>query len=347
VAIIGAGIAGACVVWHARNLGLKVSVFDAKAIGAGASGNAGGIMTPRLDAGAADIAALFADAAYYAQGFYQRLAPEAVIGEGVDLIASKPKDAQRFATLSQQPVYAAGDLRLLEGDPGVPVLHVRPALGLKPPEVLAALLKDVPLQINRIGRIEGQAGAFYLIDDQDHRHGPFERVCLCLGEGVLDWPDIPATLGLRPVRGQMEFAPDKTGAERRLSWGGYFAPTDAGFIFGATHDRDDRGRDVRAADCVTNRDTLAEVLPELADAIDLKALISRASVRVMSRDYLPVCGELQPGLHLLTGLGSRGFCLAPLLGRAVAWAAAGKMSNLRADILRCIRPQRMKPASVS
>jgi tRNA 5-methylaminomethyl-2-thiouridine biosynthesis bifunctional protein len=337
VAIIGAGIAGACIAHHARHLGLEVTVFDAEGIGAGASGNPGGLMTPRLDAGAADITALFADAACYAFGFYHRLAPEAVTATGVDLMASKPKDAGRFATISQQTDYAPGDLTL---DATGQVLRIGPALTLKPRLILEALLAGLPVRAAHIRRVEGQAGDYRLIDAEGIAHGPFATVCLCLGQGVLDWPEIPDAFGLKAVRGQMEYVAGE-GPQRALSWGGYYAPLKDGFAFGATHERDDRQTDVRERDCVANLDSLSEVLPDLAGQIAPQALVSRASIRIMSRDYLPLCGELQPGLHLLTGLGSRGFCLAPLLGNALALGLSGAASPVRAQGQKCASPARL------
>jgi len=40
---------------------------------------------------------------------------------------------------------------------------------------------------------------------------------------------------------------------------------------------------------------------------------SRASVRVTTADTLPLLGEIEESLWVLTGLGSRGFVFAPLL----------------------------------
>ena len=44
---------------------------------------------------------------------------------------------------------------------------------------------------------------------------------------------------------------------------------------------------------------------------------SRASVRVTTADKLPLLGEIEESLWVLTGLGSRGFVFAPLLAEAI------------------------------
>ncbi len=66
-----------------------------------------------------------------------------------------------------------------------------------------------------------------------------------------------------------------------------------------------------------NLDNLTGIMPQRAAAVAAAQLQSRAGVRVMTRDYLPAMGEVAPGLHVLTGLGARGFCLAPLLAKAL------------------------------
>ena len=41
-------------------------------------------------------------------------------------------------------------------------------------------------------------------------------------------------------------------------------------------------------------------------------------MRATTPDRLPIAGALAPGLLVLTGLGSRGFCAAPLLAALAA-----------------------------
>jgi len=54
-------------------------------------------------------------------------------------------------------------------------------------------------------------------------------------------------------------------------------------------------------------------------------------VRATTPDRLPVVGALPaPGLYALTGLGSRGFCVAPLLGEHLAAALLDLPSPLPA-----------------
>jgi tRNA 5-methylaminomethyl-2-thiouridine biosynthesis bifunctional protein len=122
------------------------------------------------------------------------------------------------------------------------------------------------------------------------------------------------------------------------AWGGYVAPTDTGFLFGATHDRDDVGTDVRPEDSDRNRAVLAARFPDLARPIG--ATGARAAIRATTLDRLPICGAIGDGVYLLGGLGSRGFCVAPLLGEHLAAVIAGSPSALPAAFAERLSPER-------
>jgi len=49
---------------------------------------------------------------------------------------------------------------------------------------------------------------------------------------------------------------------------------------------------------------------------------------VATRDHLPMVGEVGPGIYALTGLGARGYCLAPLLARDIVARILGAPSCL-------------------
>ena len=196
------------------------------------------------------------------------------------------------------------DLDLPRGDG----LRLNRALWVRTHDVLTALLNGQAPLISKISDIPDG----------------YDAVILACGEGIFDRPDVVDRFDLRPVRGQVEYAPAMVAPHRALSWGGYAVPLDGGVLFGATHERGDRGTDVRDTDRARNLESLAKILPERAAEFAAFPLQSRASIRVMTRDYLPAMGQVSPGLYALTGLGARGFCLAPLLAKA-----------LLADIIKC------------
>jgi len=330
IAVVGAGIAGCALMHQAGLLGLDADLFDTEGIGAGASGNPAALVTPRLDAGDNAISALFADAYAYAGALYRRLCPQAIVGQGLSQMAAGPRDVSRFARIAQQAIFAPGDLETfgLGADADAPDrvgIRINHALWVRPREVLDALLDGKAAEIQRISAIPQG----------------YDAVILACGDGIFDLFDLPARFDLRPVRGQVEFAADVDAPRRALSWGGYAVPFDGGLLFGATHERGDRGVDAREADRARNLESLAAIMPRRATMIAKRPLRSRASIRVMTRDYLPAIGTVAPGVHVLTGLGARGFCLAPLLARALLADLTGAPSPLPAianNLLNVSRP---------
>jgi tRNA 5-methylaminomethyl-2-thiouridine biosynthesis bifunctional protein len=134
------------------------------------------------------------------------------------------------------------------------------------------------------------------------------------------------------------------GGERpaAAAWGGYLLPTREGALFGATHDRDDTDLAVRAADHARNLATLAQARPGLAERLAGAALEGRAAIRATTPDRLPIAGALEAGLFALTGFGSRGFSLAPLLAEHVAALTLGAASPLAADLAPLVEPGRFR-----
>ncbi|MDB5495372.1 MAG: hypothetical protein JWP86_2709, partial [Phenylobacterium sp.] len=127
------------------------------------------------------------------------------------------------------------------------------------------------------------------------------------------------------------------------AWGGYVLPTRNGALFGATHDRDDEALDLRPADHARNLATLAEALPALAGRLAGQPLDGRAAIRATTPDRLPIAGRApgaEEGLFWLTGFGSRGFSLGPLLAEHVAALALGAPSPLAADLAELVAPDR-------
>ena len=346
LAVIGAGIAGSALVYEARQLGLEVDLFESDAIGAGASGNDAALVTPRLDAGDNEISALFADAFAYATALYRRLCPQAILGEGVQQCEATPRDASRFERIVRQSSFAEGDLSLFTAGeskdmPDAVGISLNAALRVNPFYILQVLLGPQTVISERITGHRHTDGGHELETASGTVRKGYDAVIFACGDGIFDLADYRARYDLRPVRGQLEIVADPTPLEGALSWGGYAIPLADGFIFGATHEREDRGTEVRAADRARNLDSLARAMPERAARVAESAFRSRASIRVMTRDYLPVVGAVDDSIYLLTGLGARGFCLAPLLARALLNQIIGVPSALPLIAKNLLDPRRL------
>ena len=197
-----------------------------------------------------------------------------------------------------------------------------------------------PVVAGHVSRLK-RDGDVWVLEDADGREiARAEAVILAAGLATAGLADTPP---LTPVRGQLSWAPDVKSDLPATAWGGYAAGTIIGLMFGATHDRSDMGLEVRDADHRRNLETLAKVLPDLADQLETETLAGRASVRATTQDRLPLAGpasDQADGLYLLTGFGSRGFAMAPLLAEHVAALALGAPSPLATSLADLVAPQR-------
>jgi len=163
-----------------------------------------------------------------------------------------------------------------------------------------------------------------------------DLVCLACG---FEAARLASGIPLTPLRGQVSLAAGTLPAA--VIGAGYGIPTRQGLLFGATHDRDDTDDAVRSEDHRRNLALLATVLPGLAARLDPTALTGRAGVRAVTSDFLPLAGPLDaPGLFILAGLGSRGFCAAPLLAEHVAALVLGAPSPLPVPLAEIVYPGR-------
>ena len=353
VAILGAGIAGAALSRAFQALGVHPMVVEAEAPGAGASGNPAALVMARLDAGGGAAAQLYAQALARAGDLYAHC-PGAVLAQGAVQLEAGPKDASRFDRIAAVDLFEPGAMARLSPDGagqrlgesvGVGGLAIRDALVVEPARVLAHWLGGAALKPAQIDRILRDGSEWRLIDPAGGEIARVDIVCIATGAGAARLaPGLP----LSAVRGQISVA-EAAEPPRAGIWGGYAIPTRTGLLFGATHDRNDASIEVRGEDHQRNLDLLAQGRPRLAARLDPAVLAGRASLRAVTPDFLPLAGKApgpdvpeadQVGLYILSGLGSRGFCAAPLLAEHVAAMALGLASPLPHALSEIVDPER-------
>ncbi|SDQ81116.1 FAD-dependent 5-carboxymethylaminomethyl-2-thiouridine(34) oxidoreductase MnmC [Brevundimonas sp. 374] len=349
VAVIGAGIAGASVVRALKAQGVRAVVFEGERPGAGGSGFRAALVTPRLDAGDHGIAALHAQALERAAHLYASI-PDAVSGHSVLQLPQAPRDAARFEKIARQPIWNADDMGVLDEGAASAVageatgqggLLMKGAFALRPAAVLSNWLSDAEMRSERVTRLERADGRWRLISEADAVLGEVDAVVLAAGWGSAALMDgFDQTPRLSPVRGQADWI-DGDVTIHPMAWGGYAVPTGQGVLFGATHDRGDTSAAAREADSARNLATLEARLPALAKRITAAGSVQhRAAVRATTPDRLPVAGALDDGLYVLGGLGSRGFCVAPLLGEHIAALVLDQPSPLPRDLAARVSARR-------
>jgi len=341
VAIVGGGIAGASAARAIRALGGEAVIVEASRPGAGASGNPAALVTPRLDAALGDAARLYAQAFGRAIQLYDAI-PGAVLSRGVLQFAETARDADRFARVAASDVFEPGALALLDaeaatarvGEPTPAALDQTTALVVEPATILDAWTGE--LVTANVAALEADGDAWRLLDADGQEILRADAVILAAALGSAS---LSPAVTLQPVRGQASWTVDRIAAAA-AAWGGYVLETRDGLLFGATHDRDDTGVEVREADHQRNLATLEAALPALHARAAASGLAGRASIRATTGDRLPIAGSLAPGLFALTGFGSRGFSQAPLLAEHVAALALGAASPISAAAADLVAPDR-------
>jgi tRNA 5-methylaminomethyl-2-thiouridine biosynthesis bifunctional protein len=346
IVILGAGIAGAALARAFAAQGHAVEVIEAASPGAGASGFEAALVTPRLDAGDADLAAGFAQALERAGQLYDTV-DGAALARGVLQLPGRERDLDRYARIADQPIWQAGHMsvvpaaevsRRLEEAVEAPALSMADARVVRPAKILEAWLTGGATQCS-VARIQRDATGWCLLDADDQTIRRADCVIVATGAGTTAL--LPA-LPLQPVRGQAEVVSGLM-PPAPVAWGGYAIPTSDGMLFGATHDRDDTETDIRPGDTGRNLATLAARFPALADRVGQGPFLSRAATRATTPDRLPCAGRRDQGLFLLGGLGSRGFCLAPLLAEHIVAQVLDRPSPLPDAVARRFDPRRFAP----
>ena len=350
VAIVGAGVAGAAAARAVRALGGEAMVFDAEGLCAGASGNPAALVTPRLDAGLSGPARLFAQAFRRAVAL-DEVCPDAILSRGALQLETAPVDAARFAKVAASDLFEPGTTPRLAAE------QVAQALGEPAPEALAwsaglvisphrALAAWAPTVVpSKVARLEpGENGVWRLLDTQGVLVADADAVILTAG---LATGELAENLPLVAVRGQASWtSPVEGHLPPAAAFGGYVLPLPGGgVLFGATHDRGQVDRDVRAEDHARNLESLAEGLPRLAERLAGQVLEGRASIRVATADQLPLAGRppgARPGVFVLCAFGARGFTLAPLLAEHVAAIAMDAPSPLPGPLADIVDPARFR-----
>lgn len=354
VAIVGAGIAGASLARALRRLGCEPTLVDRGGLGGGASGNPSALVTPRLDAGFGGAAMLHAAAFARAIDLYRAETPEAIVATGALQLERTDRDADRFDRIQRWAGFAPGALeRLSPADAARRLaepqacggLRFRDGLVVEPALILRTWTDGVPTTPGVVASLDRHGDLWRLYDESGEMIVEAEAVCLAAGPACASLADLP----LHPVRGQASWTDGAPFQGEPAAWGGYAIPLPSGgVLFGATHDRNDRDVEPRDRDTDRNLAALAERRPDLAASLRRASatLENRAALRAATADHLPLAGVLYPGLAVLTGLGGRGFTLAPLLAEHVAALLTGAPSPLPAEVVEAVDPARFSRRSV-
>ncbi len=318
--IIGGGIAGASLAYAFKRYGVSSTLFE-KDIDYthAASGNPSALIKPRLDLQDRPESRFFLSSFLYASQIFRQ--SKAVTSSAILHKSLSEKDRLRFKKLVKQAALPASHLTLSDDD-----LHLVSSLIIDPKIAREFLTQDVEIKRAEIARFEKIDQTWHVFDADNESLGQTTHLILCAGADIRDFP----LEGLEPFRfsrGQLSWAKADKRLSRPTTYGGYALPIKNKILLGATHDRL-VDKDPYILDPESDADNFTKFREAMGYDLIPDNQASRASIRVTTANTLPRAGATADGAWILSGLGSRGFVFAPLLGEFIASQIMGLPSPI-------------------
>ncbi|WP_305857497.1 bifunctional tRNA (5-methylaminomethyl-2-thiouridine)(34)-methyltransferase MnmD/FAD-dependent 5-carboxymethylaminomethyl-2-thiouridine(34) oxidoreductase MnmC [Balneatrix alpica] len=362
--IIGAGIAGASCAHALAQAGWQVEVYEqAPAPAQGASGNPQGVLYLKLPKFVNLSSQLHCQGLLYSRHLLrQHLADEQ--GQswqecGVIQLALHEKDRQRQLAALSSGIYPHEFVHAVEAEQASQLAQINlnqdglyyPLAGwVNPPRFCQRLLQHDRIRCHYnslISRITFHQGQWHLFQGQQLvAQAPVLVVCNASAATTF----APCqSLPLGSIRGQVSYAKveqlPQPGPVKVICQEGYISPArDNHYCFGASFDRSRSEAEWIEADQQENLARLGRMLPDWYDSCQtLQLQQGRASVRSTTPDHLPLVGELQPGLFLSLGHGSKGLITAPLAAEIIASQLSHAPSPVPRELSEALSPLRYQP----
>ncbi len=361
ITIIGAGIAGASLAHALRGAGYSPAIYEADGPASGASGNAAGLIMPRLDVGDTPAGRFHAAAYMHSIRLLSEM-PKGVFNAcGVERLATSEKEQARQARLLENDAMPAG--WMTKTDNGV--LYSQGGV-VNPARLVATLIADTPIVNARVITIEKTQTGWRLKTTKGIRE---TDLLIIANAHDAKWFVQMRGLPLSGSAGQIDWFPEAQTPETAFAFGPYAAPAPGGgLVIGATYAPVSIGTIPRFSPEATesNVAAVAKMLPGLAASLDPNASQARVAIRCTTPDRLPIAGPVPdwgfyagaydglrtgrkseyprasvlPGLFALTGLGSRGLVTAPLCAALIAAEVSGGPAPVEADVAEALHPAR-------
>jgi tRNA 5-methylaminomethyl-2-thiouridine biosynthesis bifunctional protein len=391
VAIVGGGIASACLCYSLAKRGYDITLLcKDSALSMGASQNRQGALYPLLQADDNALGAFYAHGYQYALRLYHQLLQQGFEFEhqfcGVLLQAFDAKSSRQQQSLLDSGLwsclYQSVDAQQASTIAGLAVPYgglFYPQGGwINPSSLVTALitaakqLTQVKVQLNySVDQLTQLDNGHWQVNNQDI----FPQVAICTGH-LNEHLDQTKDLELSPIRGQVSHLTATVESNRLrtvLCNSGYATPAvDGQHSIGASFIKGDTCLELREKEHLKNVERFASgFITETHQPDWLNALVTptqgRAAIRCASIDHLPLAGAvpdskayrqhyhhlwkgLRPHsyptppdfthLYLLSGLGARGLCSAPLASEMVAAQMANEPYPAPTNVLNALNPGR-------
>lgn len=366
VAVIGAGVAGASLARALRQAGLNPAVYEADAPASGASGNPAGLVMPRLDADDTPAGRFHVQAYIHAVGLLntlQRESTEPLFKPcGVLLHATDDKERKRHEKLIAASALPEGWMEVRPEGLFFPQGGVA-----APPAYVKALLDNADLRPEKVLKLTKHHGGWRVFTAKGA--DSFDAVVIANGLAALRFVQMHS-VPLTGSAGQVDYFPDAPAPPHAHAFGPYAAPAPGdgkGAVIGATYApfKPDAAPETTPEATRSNLDAVGAALGYIGK-LEPDASHPRASVRCVTPDRLPVigpvpawgfysgayddlrqgkkkgypAGEVEPGLYVLSGLGSRGLVTAPLAAAMIAAEMTGAPRPVDVSVAEALHPAR-------
>lgn len=288
IAILGAGFCGLAAAKYALDAGHEVTLFDPGGVGAGASGVASGLL--HKFPGEKALLSQDGDAAFIEALDLLRYAGDVFVQEGIERYAVSDAQRELFAAKENW------DGEKLIFPDGVTVFA---------PRYLQSLFEKAKERGMRFDQA-------HLAEDD---FPEFERVIVATGAGIRSFSFFD-TLPLRFIKGQVLICKRPQWLTRSIIAKGYIATTDDPnvCIVGSTYEHG------YISDTPDREVATSIIFPRIASTVpfegEFEVLDVKSGVRVANKHhYFPLAEEVKSGVHVLTGMGSRGLLYHALFAR--------------------------------
>lgn len=390
VSIIGGGIASACAAYALTKSGVKVTVYCQDfSVAQGASSNNIGALYPLIHQQADDISLFYQRAFEQALSFYKNISEQGHHYDhdwcGLLEISYKPALELRQQHIAGSNIWPENLLHSIDKDQasslaGITLNHgglFFPKAGwIAPPQLVKAIFKAAEssnrLRIEtgcKINSISQQPTGKWLLHS-DTENIPANVVIYCGGaQGIA--LNVIDQMPLTPVRGQVSNMASH-GEIAKLATvichKGYLTPASHNLhCIGATFKKNSVDIDSNTAEDEFNLAMLDKCLPGLTQWKISDVVSSKARLRCMTPDHLPMVGAMPDidahkvqyqhlskdkrwrydqqapvinNLYMMTGLGARGLCTAPLLADILTADICGTPYPLDNEQLFNLAPNR-------
>lgn len=390
VSIIGGGIASACAAYALAKEGIKVTLYcqDEK-VAQGASGNLIGALYPLIHQQKDDISLFFEKAFWHAKKTYQQLLADGYHFAhqwcGVLELSYKENLLKRQQQFEQINAWSTALIKSIDNKQAskianIPLTHgglFMPEAGwISPPELVNALItaaKETPYLTvkkgTKITTIKQLADKTWQL--QSNKENYKANVLVVCGGAETTNINIINQLPIYPVRGQVSNIKannELANLSTVICHKGYLTPAYKNRqCIGATFEKNVTDITPKIEEDQYNLTMLKQAMPEYAKWTLNDIASSKARLRCMTPDHLPMVGAMPniekhlttyehlskdknwqyeqaapciENLFVLTGLGARGLCTAPLLADILAADLTGKPYPVDDQTLFNLAPNR-------